>query len=60
MHLVRHAWAEPGEELVIEQGAEIGRPSILHARVDGSAERVEKVEVGGHVVRVARGAFDLP
>jgi trans-2,3-dihydro-3-hydroxyanthranilate isomerase len=60
LHLARHGRIRFGDEIVIDQGAEIGRPSQLHARVDGSPERVEKVEVGGHVVRVARGAFDLP
>ena len=42
------------------QGAEIGRPSTLFARVEGSSEQVEKVEVGGSAVTVARGEFRLP
>ena len=33
------------------------RPSKLYARVDGSAEHVERVEVGGSAVVVARGEF---
>jgi trans-2,3-dihydro-3-hydroxyanthranilate isomerase len=58
-HVVRHGLAEPGTELEITQGVEIKRPSTLHALVDGSAERIEKVEVGGSAVVVARGEFHL-
>ncbi len=48
-----------GDEIEIVQGVEIGRPSKLYARVDGSAERIERVEVGGSAVVVARGEFRL-
>src|SRR5437016_7291149 len=34
--------------------------SKLYARVEGSAENVERVEVGGSAVVVARGEFRLP
>jgi len=37
------------------QGVEIGRPSKLYARVDGNADAVERIEVGGSAVVVARG-----
>ena len=50
---------DAGDEIEIEQGAEIGRPSLLAARVEGSRERITKVEVGGHAVVVARGEFRL-
>jgi trans-2,3-dihydro-3-hydroxyanthranilate isomerase len=60
LHLARHGRIEFGDQIEISQGAEIGRPSTLHARVDGSAERVERVEVGGSAVIVARGEFRLP
>src|SRR5437868_8883323 len=59
LHLARHGRIGWGEEIEISQGAEIGRPSKLYARVDGSAERVERVEVGGSAVVVARGEFRL-
>jgi trans-2,3-dihydro-3-hydroxyanthranilate isomerase len=58
-HLVRHGLVEPATELEISQGAEIRRPSKLYARVEGSRERIEKVEVGGSAVIVARGEFRL-
>ena len=60
LHLARHGRIEFGQEIQISQGAEIGRPSTLHARVDGSAEQVERVAVGGSAVVVARGEFRLP
>jgi len=34
-------------------------PSTLYARADGSAEQLERVEVGGSAVIVARGEFRL-
>ena len=60
LHLARHGRIGFGDEIEISQGAEIGRPSTLYARVDGSAEAVEAVEVGGSAVVVARGEFRLP
>jgi trans-2,3-dihydro-3-hydroxyanthranilate isomerase len=59
LHLARHGRIGFGEQIEIEQGAEVGRPSRLYARVDGSAEQVERVEVGGSAVVVARGEFRL-
>lgn len=60
VHLTRHGRLLPGETIVIEQGAEIGRPSRLYARVEGAPERIDRVEVGGQAVLVARGEFKLP
>jgi len=57
VHLARHGRIGYGDEIEIEQGAEIGRPSKLFARVDGSPDAVERVEVGGSAVTVARGEF---
>jgi trans-2,3-dihydro-3-hydroxyanthranilate isomerase len=57
VHLSRHGRIAFGEEIRIRQGAEIGRPSLLYARADGSAERIERVEVGGSAVIVGGGAF---
>jgi trans-2,3-dihydro-3-hydroxyanthranilate isomerase len=59
VHLARHGAIEFGQEIEISQGAEIGRPSTLYARVDGSADQLERVEVGGSAVVVARGEFSL-
>jgi trans-2,3-dihydro-3-hydroxyanthranilate isomerase len=59
-HLARHGRIAFGDEIVIEQGAEIGRPSTLHARARGTRDRLDSVEVGGHAVLVGKGAFRLP
>jgi trans-2,3-dihydro-3-hydroxyanthranilate isomerase len=59
VHLLRHGRVEAGEEVEIEQGAELNRPSRLHARAFGTRERIERVEVGGSAVVVARGEFRL-
>jgi trans-2,3-dihydro-3-hydroxyanthranilate isomerase len=59
VHLARHGRIPWGEEIEISQGAEIGRPSKLYARADGSADAIERVEVGGVAVIVARGEFRL-
>jgi trans-2,3-dihydro-3-hydroxyanthranilate isomerase len=56
-HLARHGRIAFGDEIAIEQGAEIGRPSMLYARVEGGEGTVERVEVGGSAVVVARGEF---
>ena len=49
-----------GEEIEIEQGTEIGRPSTLYASAAGFRETIESVRVGGSAVTVARGEFKLP
>ena len=59
VHLARHGRIGFGEEVEVSQGAEIGRPSTLYVRVDGSADQIERVEVGGSAVVVARGEFRL-
>jgi trans-2,3-dihydro-3-hydroxyanthranilate isomerase len=58
-HVARHGRIEFGQEIEISQGAEIGRPSTLYARVEGTPDRAERVEVGGSAVVVARGEFRL-
>jgi trans-2,3-dihydro-3-hydroxyanthranilate isomerase len=59
LHLARHGRIAFGDEIEIAQGAEIRRPSILYARVEGTADDVQLVEVGGSAVIVARGEFRL-
>jgi len=59
-HLGRHGLVPWGEQIEIEQGTEIGRPSTLYARATGSADAIEAVEVGGSAVTVARGEFRVP
>ncbi len=64
VHLLSHGRLAPGATLEIEQGAEVGRPSRLHARAEvafgnGAAGEVTRVMVGGAAVVVARGEFHL-
>jgi trans-2,3-dihydro-3-hydroxyanthranilate isomerase len=58
VHLARHGRISFGQEIEISQGAEIGRPSRLHARATGAADRIDSVEVAGAAVIVARGEID--
>jgi len=58
-HLCRHGLVPWGAELAVSQGDEIGRPSTLYARAEGSDAGIERVEVGGRAVVVARGEFRL-
>jgi len=58
-HVCRHGLVPWGEEIEISQGVEIGRPATLHARALGGEGGIERVEVGGKAVVVARGEFRL-
>ena len=55
IHLARHGRIRFGEQIEISQGAEISRPSTLFATVEGEGDRIDRVEVGGSAVIVARG-----
>ena len=59
VHLARHGVTTWGDEIVISQGAEIGRPSTLYATARGSADEITEVEVGGSAIVIARGEFGL-
>jgi trans-2,3-dihydro-3-hydroxyanthranilate isomerase len=59
LHLLRHGLLNEGQELLIEQGAQIRRPSKLVARIT-QATSTPIVEVGGGIVIVAMGEFTLP
>lgn len=57
VHLARHGLTSFGDQIEIRQGFEIARPSYLYARVEGSPEQIELVEVGGSAVIVSRGHY---
>jgi trans-2,3-dihydro-3-hydroxyanthranilate isomerase len=44
---------------VVEQGFEMGRPSLLHLEIDKSAGRITAVRVGGSSVLVSEGQLHL-
>ncbi|WP_018131563.1 PhzF family phenazine biosynthesis protein [Effusibacillus pohliae] len=56
-YLVKHRYFGRTQiDLRVEQGYEIGRPSLLYLRAEEKAAGIE-VSVGGHVVMVAKGEF---
>jgi len=59
VHLARHGRIQFGDEIEISQGVELKRPSTLYARAEGTATAIERVEVGGRAVIVARGELEL-
>jgi trans-2,3-dihydro-3-hydroxyanthranilate isomerase len=52
VHLLRHGLVEAGREIVLSQGVEMLRPSVLRVRVDGTADAIAGVGVGGSAVIV--------
>jgi trans-2,3-dihydro-3-hydroxyanthranilate isomerase len=65
IHLARHGRIPFGTEIEILQGAQVGRPSVLYARAEGSAgsspqdATIDRVLVGGRAVVVAHGHYRL-
>ena len=59
LHLSRNGVVPFGQEIEISQGAEVGRPSTLYARAEGSADEVLAIQVGGSAVTVGRGELQL-
>ena len=59
LHLARHGRVDAGQTVVITQGVEINRPSVLHAQIDGDPSAPQRIRVGGSAVRVATGHFRL-
>jgi trans-2,3-dihydro-3-hydroxyanthranilate isomerase len=57
LHLARHGRIPFGPPIAIRQGVEMRRPSTMYARVEGAPDRVDRVEVSGHAVVVARGTL---
>lgn len=58
LHLARHGLIDWGQEITIEQGAELGRPSELLASAALTENRVGPITVSGHAVMVGGGWFD--
>jgi trans-2,3-dihydro-3-hydroxyanthranilate isomerase len=66
-YLVRHQAVAAGQQILLRQGVEIGRPSDLYlsAHMEGSVEdqesiRVTDIRVAGSTVLVAKGQLFLP
>lgn len=58
-YLVRHGLAEAGDRIVVEQGFEMGRPSLMYARIGVSGDAITTVHVGGRVAATGGGWIDL-
>jgi predicted PhzF superfamily epimerase YddE/YHI9 len=58
--MVKHAWAQSDESVIIEQGLEIMRPGTMKVRASRIAEGVRDVRVSGLAVRVGTGQIEVP
>ena len=58
-YLAEQGAVQPGR-LAISQGVELGRPSTLFVDVQRTDDGSWSIFVGGGVVRVGEGEFDLP
>jgi PhzF family phenazine biosynthesis protein len=56
---LRHRLTHGDGTFVLNQGRFTGRPSTLHVRPEGSAERVGNVKVGGDVTLVGQGTLEV-
>jgi trans-2,3-dihydro-3-hydroxyanthranilate isomerase len=59
-YMAREGVLPTGEERVVLQGAQIGRPSFLTVAVSGTAAALTDVRVGGPVQPVLAGELSLP
>jgi trans-2,3-dihydro-3-hydroxyanthranilate isomerase len=57
--MVAHGVAQPDEQVLIEQGIEMLRPSRIFVRASRHDDRVVNVRVGGNAVEVLRGEVYL-
>lgn len=53
--MVRQGVAQPDEQVMIEQGLDIKRPSEIYVRASLRGDKIDNVRVGGYCVEVARG-----
>lgn len=57
LHLIRHGRLDFGAPIEIWQGVEMGRPSIMHAVIDGTAASIGPIRVAGAATIVGRGVL---
>ncbi len=56
-YLVKHrCFGKPTINIRVEQGYEVGRPSLLFLEAEEKDERIE-IRVGGKVIEVVRGSL---
>jgi trans-2,3-dihydro-3-hydroxyanthranilate isomerase len=59
-YLVRHGLVPAGNEIISEQGIEMGRPSLIHIRVEQEGDRITAVRVGGQCHFIGEGFIEIP
>ena len=59
-YLVQHGAAGSDEDVIVEQGVEMRRPSRIYARARFQSGKVTGVFVGGRTIPAAMGRFFLP
>jgi trans-2,3-dihydro-3-hydroxyanthranilate isomerase len=59
-YLVRHGLVDSGQQIILEQGIEMLRPSRIHLSAALEDNRLTKVFVGGRTIPVASGRLFLP
>ena len=57
--MVQHGVAHSDEQVIIEQGIEIKRPSEIYVRASRRGDKIDNVLVGGYSIEVARGEVIL-
>lgn len=57
LHLIRHGLLDFGVPVRIWQGVEMGRPSLMGAVVEGSADAIGPIRVSGTATVVAQGSL---
>ena len=57
--MVQHGVARSDEQVIIEQGLEIKRPSEIYVRASRRGDKIDNVLVGGYSIEVARGEVIL-
>ena len=60
-YLVRHGIVPPAQAsaMTVRQGVVMGRPSVMQVSVDGAAESLTRVRVGGEAVVVGEGTLNI-
>ena len=61
-YLVRHkvVFGAAAQQIVSLQGVAMKRPSRIHIAIEGDADTIRSVKVGGEAVLVARGELLVP
>jgi trans-2,3-dihydro-3-hydroxyanthranilate isomerase len=57
-YLVRHGLSD-GKKIVVEQGYEMGRPSLIELSLQVEGGKLATVRIGGHAVRVSEGTVEV-